>query len=534
MSETRDVSGMDTRSIPMNSSNTENPIDFGPLVEDDEDDFDITQIPPHLRPRRRRRRWVFWLILLLLLVLIGGGIFTYLTLSAPPPITYAQTAVTTGNLTVSVAGTGPVQAGAIYNLNFTTSSAQIQTIKVHVGQQVKKGDTLATVDPTTLKDAIAQAQNTVNAAQTSLNNAYSSQSSTNSQESTAINVAYINEQNALKACTTTPTSGGGGGVTATPTPTPTPDPQTIANCETLAKDQYSQAVNQANSSVNNAGNQVTSAQQQLTNAQTVLKTAQDNLTSATLIAPSDGVIESINGLVGETPGSGSGSGSSGSSAFMVLVDASTLNVAAQISEANIASIAVNQPVTFTVAAYPSQTYRASVASIDTLGTTTSSVVSYLVNLAVDMQSIGTSHVYPGMTATVSITTAERIGALLVPVAALSFEATALQDKEITRSQLTALVAGGQTTTTGGSRGIVIELKNGKLVPVLVTTGLTNGQYTEIVSGVQEGTQLVTSQTGGRTTTTTTTSGSSTGGGTGGGFGGGRGGGGGGGFGGGGN
>jgi hypothetical protein len=49
---------------------------------------------------------------------------------------------------------------------------------------------------------------------------------------------------------------------------------------------------------------------------------------------------------------------------------------------------------------------------------------------------------------------------------------------------------------------VVELKAGKLVPVLVTSGLTNGQQTEILSGLQEGNQVVTGQTGGTTTTTT--------------------------------
>ena len=162
-------------------------------------------------------------------------------------------------------------------------------------------------------------------------------------------------------------------------------------------------------------------------------------------------------------------------------------------------------------------------SIDTQGAASSNVVNYLVNLAVDMQSLNKANLYPGMTATISITTAERIGTLLVPSAALSFSTTAIQNGELSRNDLRSLISNGAsgTSTTQGSRGIVIELKAGKLVPVLVTTGLTNGQFTEILSGLNEGDQVVVSQTGG-----TTTGGNGAGGGRGG-FGGGGGGGGGG-------
>src|SRR5256885_2223005 len=79
---------------------------------------------------------------------------------------------------------------------------------------------------------------------------------------------------------------------------------------------------------------------------------------------------------------------------------------------------------FTVAAYPTQTFRATVTTIDMIGQSTSNVVSYTVQLTVDQQSLNGKHLYPGMTATVNITTAERIGVLVIPSAALSFPSTA--------------------------------------------------------------------------------------------------------------
>ncbi len=512
MSETHDISEASTTpampAVPTEPASF--PLDFGSLLDQDTEDFDFTP-PPPAYPARKRRTWLILLIVGLLIILLGGSILTFQLLRRSPVIQYTQAAATIGNLTVTVSGTGPVQAGAIYNLNFS-ANAPIQTIDVQVGQHVNQGQVLATLDPTALQDAVNQAQNSVNAAQTAVSNAQTNLSNTQNQQNTALDIAKINEQNALNSCKATgsPNSGSGGGGNPTATPTPTPNPTTVANCEKLVTDQYNQAVDQANSAIASAQNQLTNAQQQLTNAQTALQTARDNLANATLVAPHAGVVEAINGLVGENPGGGggssggggSGSGSGNSSAFIVLVDASTLNIAAQINEANIASVAVNQPAQFTVPAYPSQTFHASVTSIDTLGQTSSSVVTFLVNLAVDMQSIGSLHIYPGMTATVDITTAERIGTLLVPSSALSFAATALQNGELDRNALRSLIGSSTANagSAGGSRGIVVELKDGKLVPVLVTTGLTNGQQTEILSGLQEGDQVVVGQTGGTTTT----------------------------------
>ena len=482
------------------------PMDFGPLI-DDEDDFDLTPMPPMARARRRPR-WIAWIAVGLLILLIGGGILAFLRSSHAPPVQYTQAAATVGNLTVSVAGSGPVAANAVYDLNFS-ASAPITAIYVKVGDRVTKGQKLAALDPTTLQDAVNQAQNTVNAAATSLSQAQTNLSNSKSQQSTSQSIAQLNEQKALAACKPTPSPTPGPG-----TPTPAVDTDATAtaesNCEQLARQQYTQAQQQANSSVTTANNQVTTAQQQLNNAETALQTAEDNLKNDVLIAPHAGRVEAVNGLVGETSsgsgGSGSSSSSSGStSALIVLADDSTLSIQASVSEADIASIQINQPATFTVAAYPSQTFRANVASVDTLGATSSSVVTYTVDLAVDTQSLNGAHIYPGMTATTSITTAERISTLLVPSSALTFLTTALQNGEITRSQLSSLVSGGSTGATG-SRGIVIELKAGQLVPVLVTTGLTNGQQTEILSGLNEGDQVVVGQTGGTTSTTPSTGG----------------------------
>ena len=397
-----------------------------PFLEDEDIDIALNQVP-HSPPPRRRRNWIITAVVLLLIILLaGGGVFTYLKLTAPPPVQFTQQAVTTGNLAVTISASGPIQANAEYDMNFT-ASGQVNSIDVHVGQQVKAGQRLATLNSTSLQDALTLAQQAVTNAQVTYDDAF-----------------------------------------------------------------------------NNGASQTTldSDYNQLQTAQDQLKTAQDNLAAATLTAPANATVAAINGVKGEYIGSGSSSSST--LPFIILTDASKLNIAAQVNEADIASIQVGQPAQFTVASYTNQTFRASVATIETVGQTTSNVVTYTVNLMVDQNSLNKAHLYPGMTATVNITTAQRIGVLLVPAAALSFPSTATQSGELDRTTLRSVFANQQasngTGTTQGNRGIVLELRNGKLTPVVVTTGLSNGQFTEVLSGLNEGDEVVVGQTGGNTST----------------------------------
>jgi multidrug efflux pump subunit AcrA (membrane-fusion protein) len=449
-----------------------------PWLEDE--DIDAAVAEP--RPPRRRRIWIIGLIIVLVLAAVGGGL-AYAQSNRASPVRYTQAAASIGDLAVTISATGPIAANAEYDLSFGTSG-MVNAIDVHVGQQVKAGQTLATLNSTSLNDLVAQAQQSVNSAQQAYDDAISSQNSTDASASASITAAQDTYDNS---------------------------PQAQANL-----DQLNQAKDQAYAQEQSAQSQVNSAYQQLLAARLQLKAAQDNLAEATLTAPANATVAAINGEIGENVGAGSGSssasssssGGSSSSAFIVLIDTSKLIIPAQVNEADIANVQVGQPAQFTVAAYPNQTFRAYVTAVEPVGQTSSNVVSYTVDLAVDQQSVGSAHLYPGMTATLTITTAERLGALMVPASALSFITTALQTGELSRTTLRSLAtsASASSSAAQGSRGIVVELRNGKLTPVLVTTGLSNGQYTEILSGLQSGEQVVTGQTGGNTPTTSTTSG----------------------------
>lgn len=263
--------------------------------------------------------------------------------------------------------------------------------------------------------------------------------------------------------------------------------------------------NTYNTAVSNGDAQATldADNNQLQTAELQLQTALNNLAAATMKAPGNAIVAAINGIVGQSAGSGSGSSSS-TTPFMVLLDTSGFTITAAVNEADIANVQVNQTVRFTTTAYPALTFRATVASVGMVGTTTSGVVSYPVTLTVDMGSVGTAHLYPGMTATANITTAQRIGALLVSNSAFTFTTTALQAGVISRSALTQSIGttggtgrqSGSGTQSTGNRHVVLVLRNGQLVPVLVTTGLTSGTFSEVLSGLNAGDQVVVGATGG--------------------------------------
>lgn len=412
-------------------------VHFSPLFQEEEDDDSL--LAP---PRRRRPVWLIVVSVIVLVALVGGGVFFFMRRDNSSQVSYTTVPVSIGNLTQTVSASGPLQAKAEYDMNFSTSG-QIAAIDVHVGQAVKAGQTLATLNAPNLQISVQEAQIAVDNAQNTYNTAVDNGDSTTTIQT---------DSNALQ------------------------------------------------------------------NAQLQLQAAQNNLAAATLKAPGNAVVASINGVVGQDTGSGSST-----TPFMVLLDTSGFTITASVNEADIASVQINQPARFTVTAYAGQTFRATVSSISIVGSTTSGVVSYPVTLAVTMNTIGTAHLYPGMTTTITITTAQRIGALLVSNSAFTFPTTALQAGVITRSALTSGLAGtgtggfgNGTGTSGaqsvGSRHIVLVLRNGKLVPVLITTGLTNGTLSEVLSGLNAGDQVVVSATGGPFANLSTGTGSNTSGG----------------------
>ncbi len=116
------------------------------------------------QPTQREQRW---LLLPLLLLLIAGLVFWWLPSRLAPATTTTTAAVSQGALTLSVSGSGSVAAARTVDLPFQQSGT-VTAVNVKVGDQVKAGQTLATIDPGDLKLQLQQAQANLKAAEAKL------------------------------------------------------------------------------------------------------------------------------------------------------------------------------------------------------------------------------------------------------------------------------------------------------------------------------------------------------------------------------
>jgi HlyD family secretion protein len=218
-----------------------------------------------------------------------------------------------------------------------------------------------------------------------------------------------------------------------------------------------QQVTAAQQAVDLVAQNVEQAKRTLDQATKAVALAQKNLNDATIIAPFDGVIASLDIKEGDyitTPGASLG-------VPIYMVDPNSLEINIDVDEIDVAQTQVNQNALISLDALPDVKYEGTVKNISLLPTDkskTSGVVEYEVKI-VFSGNIPAS-VKSGMSATVDIVTQEKKNVLLIP------------SKSITKD------ASGNTT--------VNVLVNNKTESRQVVTGLTDGTQTEIISGLKAG------------------------------------------------
>jgi HlyD family secretion protein len=205
--------------------------------------------------------------------------------------------------------------------------------------------------------------------------------------------------------------------------------------------------------VRSADAQVKSAEAQVTQARAALKQTEVNLENTIITAPIDGIVLSRNVDVGQTVAASM----QAPTLFVLAADLTKMQVLASLDESDIGRIADGQKVTFTVDAYVGRTFEGVVSQIRLQPQTVQNVVSYSVVIDAPNRDLTLK---PGMTANVTIEVARRDDALRVPAAALRFTPAGQSSKEPQ----------------------VWRADNGALTPVPIKTGLSDGQFTEVVEG----------------------------------------------------
>lgn len=405
----------------------------------------------------RVRRWVWRIVALL--VVAGGvtGVVIWRKSAQKQNVPkFTTEAVKRGNLSATVTATGTLSGVDTVEVGAQVTGS-IQAIHADFNDRVKKGQLLLEIDPEQLTASRNQARAKLISAQA----AYAS------AKATAAN-----------------------------------DKAVAARQHTLAKqglisDQDLQAADAA-SAVSQA--RVRSAAADIALAKASLEQAQTNLDKAQIKSPIDGVVLSRAVEVGQTVTSGFQT----PVLFTLARDLTEMQLSIAIDEADIGRVKQGQEASFTVDAYPNKKFPAKLKQLRNVPTTVDNVVTYEAILSVDNKD---NLLRPGMTATATIVTVHRENATLVPNAALRFEPPSANERRHGPPGL-RMFSGRRSPKPSGSAAApkkkrfdknaphVWLLTGNQPRPVNVKTGVTDGQVTEVLSGIKPGQKVVVDMTGG--------------------------------------
>jgi macrolide-specific efflux system membrane fusion protein len=377
---------------------------------------------PKAKVRRRRRSGrVFWAIVLLLIVAAVGWYVWQAYLAPKPPVVPQTVAVARGDIQQTVLANGILQANSLVSVGAQVSG-RIEKLDVEVGDVVKQGQLIAEIDPSDQQNAVKTAEAQLAIAQAQL----ASQQATVKQ-----NQAALDRMNALVA----------------------------KGVETTADQETAQAA------VDVAKAQVDVLNAQIQQAKLSVDTANLNLSRTRITAPSAGTVVAVLVDQGQTVNA-----TQTSPTIVKLADVSTMEIKAQISEADVPRVKPGQDVYFTILGDPDNKIAAKLLSIDPApdeiatdsDTTTPSTSNAIYYNGLFQVPNPDGKLRIDMTAQVTIVLAEDKNALVVPSSAL-------------------------TKTPRGSYLVgIYDPATGKTTPQRVTVGINNNVTAEITDGVAEG------------------------------------------------
>lgn len=216
------------------------------------------------------------------------------------------------------------------------------------------------------------------------------------------------------------------------------------------------------------------AVQQVKTAQESVKKAETNLNYATITSPIDGVVLSKSVEEGQTVAASF----STPELFTIAQDLTNMRVIANVDEADIGDVKEGERVSFTVDAFPNDVFEGQVTQVRQEATTTNNVVTYEVVISAPNEQL---KLKPGLTANVTIYTAEKQGVLSVSTKALRFTPT---PETVGKMKIADCKGKNKLWTKQGNT----------LQAHSVQLGMSDGIHTEILSGLAEGTEIVTTVT----------------------------------------
>ncbi len=370
------------------------------------------------------------LVVIGILAAVGVGVFLLLGRKGDE-IKYRTEKVGRGDIVASVTATGTVNAVTTVLVG-TQVSGTIKKLYVDFNSRVKKGQLIAQIDPALFEAQVAQSRA----------NLFSAKANQEKAEETLVDSKRT----------------------------------MLRNKELIAKNLIAQSdFDTAETNYQTNGSQVSAAKAAVSQAEASLKTAETNLAYTRIVSPVDGIVVSRNVDVGQTVAASFQT----PTLFTIAQDLTKMQIDTSVAEADIGRVKVGQEVDFTVDAYPDVTFRGRVWQIRIAPITVQNVVTYDVVVLVDNKQM---RLMPGMTANVSLIVAEQKDVLRIPNAALRFKPAGKQKSGAAAKPKVA-------SAEKGSSVWIIE--NEKPKRITVKLGISDGSYTEMVSGnLQEGQEVI--------------------------------------------
>jgi HlyD family secretion protein len=225
-----------------------------------------------------------------------------------------------------------------------------------------------------------------------------------------------------------------------------------------------------------------------------------DLNNTVIRSPVDGIVVSRNIDVGQTVAASL----QAPTLFLIANDLSKMQVDTNVSEGDVGNVWVGQDVSFTVDAYPSRRFRGKVLQVRNAAIMVQNVVTYDAVVGVDNKEL---LLKPGMTANVEFVVSQKTDILKIPNAALRFRPPT-EAQQPTQVSAPGQGAGGGGARRGGgnagtgqaSRGreaganrqrTMYVLRDQQAMPVRVRVGISDGSFTEVVSGeLKEGDPVI--------------------------------------------
>lgn len=403
----------------------------------------------------RRRPWyvraAFWGAAVALAG--AGGWYWYASMDEGSGPSYVTETVERGNLSVTVSADGTLNPMRTVTLGSELSGI-VRQVNVDVNDKVVEGQTLIELDTRNLEAKVASARASLTSAKAQL-----------AESRATLNEAELRYKR-------------------------------MKELNRLSEGKMPSAVDldQQQAVVKTASASVDVARAAIDDAQASLATAQTDLEKAQIKSPINGVVLARS----VEPGYAVAASLQAVELLTLATDLRELELRVDVDEADIGVVKTGQIAYFTVSSYPNRRFPAELKKVAFGSTETENVVTYTTYLNVDNSDL---LLRPGMTASATILTAEKSDVLLVPNSALRFTPRA---EKAAPSGMSAMMMRGphdggtksakDVTQHGEAERTVYVLRNGQAVPVQVTTGLTDGARTEIVSGeLAEGDAVVVDQ-----------------------------------------